>query len=201
MAKIFNKQVFNTTYKDDHTDSDGYHRILFNSGRALQARELTQLQTIVQKEITRLGQNVFKDGAPVNNSASSFNKKLEFIKIKASTPLPSNVDIIDNVFVGQTSGIKIRVEDKLAATATDPETLYVTYLETPQAQSGETALRVTANETLSGTIDGSTYTFDVQQENSSSNPATGQGLSYQTGEGSFFAVGRFVFLVTLKTSI
>ncbi len=90
-----------------------------------------------------------------------------FIKIKASTPLPSNVDIIDNVFVGQTSGIKIRVEDKLAATATDPETLYVTYLETPQAQSGETALRVTANETLSGTIDGSTYTFDVQQENSS----------------------------------
>jgi len=193
MTKIFNKQVFNTTYKDDHADSDGYHRILFNSGRALQARELTQLQTIVQKEITRLGQNVFKDGAPVNNSSSSFNKKLEFIKIKASTPLPSNVDIIDNVFVGQTSGIKVRVDDKLAATATDPETLYVTYLETPQAQAGETALRVTANETLSGTIDGSTYTFDVQQENSSSNPATGQGLSYQTGEGSFFAVGRFVF--------
>ena len=193
MTKIFNKQVFNTTYKDDHADSDGYHRILFNSGRALQARELTQLQTIVQKEITRLGQNVFKDGAPVNNSASSFNKKLEFIKIKGSTPLPSNVDIIDNVFVGQTSGIKIRVDDVLVATATDPETIYVTYLETPTAQAGETALRVTANETLSGTIDGSTYTFDVQQENSSSNPATGKGLSYQTGEGSFFAVGRFVF--------
>lgn len=193
MAKIFNKQVFNTTYKDDHTDSDGYHRILFNSGRALQARELTQLQTIVQKEITRLGQNIFKDGAPVNNSSSSFNKKLEFIKIKASTPLPSNVNIIDNVFVGQTSGIKVRVDDKLAATATDPETIYVTYLETPSSQAGETALRVTANETLSGTIDGSTYTFDVQQENSSSNPATGKGLSYQTGEGSFFAVGRFVF--------
>lgn len=113
MPKIFNKQVFKTTYKDDHADSDGYHRILFNSGRALQARELTQLQTIVQKEITRLGQNVFKDGAPVNNAGSAFERKLEFVKIKATTPIPTTVDIRGNVFVGQTSNIKVRVNDVL----------------------------------------------------------------------------------------
>jgi len=193
MPKIFNKQVFQTTYKDDHADSDGYHRILFNSGRALQARELTQLQTIIQKEITRLGQNVFRDGAPVNNAGSAFERNLEFVKIKATTPLPSNVSIIGNVFVGQTSNIKIRVEDVLAATDTDPETLYVTYLDTPEASSGQTAPRVTPDETLSGTIDGNTYTFDVQQENTALNPATGRGIAYATGEGSFFAVGRFVF--------
>ena len=114
MPKTFNKQVFKTTYKDDHKDSDGYHRILFNSGRALQARELTQLQTILQKEITRLGNNVFRDGAPVNNAGSAFERNLEFIKIKSTTPLPTTVDVIGNVFTGQTSSIKIRVEDKLA---------------------------------------------------------------------------------------
>ena len=47
--------TFNTTYKDDFRDSDNYHRILFNSGKALQARELTQLQTIIQKEVERFG--------------------------------------------------------------------------------------------------------------------------------------------------
>ena len=46
MPNIFNKNTFATTYKDDFVDSANYHRILFNSGRALQARELTQMQTI-----------------------------------------------------------------------------------------------------------------------------------------------------------
>ena len=59
----FTKNSFETTYKDDFIDSDNYHRILFNSGRALQARELTQMQTIIQEEVARFGRNVFKDGA------------------------------------------------------------------------------------------------------------------------------------------
>ena len=41
MPNNFNKNTFATTYKDDFVDSANYHRILFNSGRALQARELT----------------------------------------------------------------------------------------------------------------------------------------------------------------
>ena len=48
MATTFTKNTFGVTYKDDFADSDNYHRILFNSGRAVQARELTQAQTITQ---------------------------------------------------------------------------------------------------------------------------------------------------------
>ena len=59
----FNKSTFETTYKDDFDSSDNFHRILFNSGRALQARELTQMQTIIQEEIARFGRNIFKEGA------------------------------------------------------------------------------------------------------------------------------------------
>ena len=39
MATTFTKDLFSTTYKDDFTDSANYHRILFNSGNALQARD------------------------------------------------------------------------------------------------------------------------------------------------------------------
>jgi len=66
MPTTFTSNVFSSTYKDDFLDSDNYHRILFNSGRALQARELTQMQTIIQEEIARFGRNIFKDGAAVN---------------------------------------------------------------------------------------------------------------------------------------
>ena len=51
MVTAVGENTFSTVYNDDYADSDHYHRILFNSGRALQARELTQSQTIIQKEI------------------------------------------------------------------------------------------------------------------------------------------------------
>ena len=66
MATTFTKSTLATTYKDDFRDSDNYHRILFNSGVGLQARELTQLQTILQNQISRFGNNVFKEGAVQN---------------------------------------------------------------------------------------------------------------------------------------
>ena len=43
MATDLTQNTFSSTYKDDWDKNDNYHRILFNSGRALQARELTQL--------------------------------------------------------------------------------------------------------------------------------------------------------------
>ena len=61
MATTFTDTLFSTKYKDDYADSDGYYRILFNSGRSLQARELTQMQTIIQKQIERFGNNIFKE--------------------------------------------------------------------------------------------------------------------------------------------
>ena len=62
MATNLSNVTFSNVYKDDFADSDNFHRILFNSGKALQARELTQMQTIIQKEIERFGSNIFRDG-------------------------------------------------------------------------------------------------------------------------------------------
>ena len=65
MATVYTDTLFETKYKDDFNDSDGYYRILFNSGRALQGRELTQMQTIINKQIERFGNNIFKEGSAV----------------------------------------------------------------------------------------------------------------------------------------
>ena len=53
-----------------------YHKILFNSGKALQARELTQLQTILQNQIQRFGDNIFKEGAVVKPGGAKINPKV-----------------------------------------------------------------------------------------------------------------------------
>ena len=81
MATTFTETTLSTTYKDDFRDSDNFHRILFNTGVGLQARELTQLQTILQKQIERFGNNVFKEGAVVQPGGTNINPQYEFIKL------------------------------------------------------------------------------------------------------------------------
>ena len=52
-------------YYDDFDTTDNFHRVLFRPGFAVQARELTQLQSILQNQIERHGQNVFKEGTVI----------------------------------------------------------------------------------------------------------------------------------------
>ena len=52
---------FNVTpYYDDYDVKKQYYRILFKPGRAVQARELTQIQSMVQKQIDLLLSHHFK---------------------------------------------------------------------------------------------------------------------------------------------
>ena len=196
MAKDFTEQVFRTTYKDDFKDSDNYHRILFNSGRALQARELTQLQTIIQKEISRLGSNLFVEGAAIQTAGLKVTNNYEFIKLAPPSVLPSNLALMENsIFEGLDSGIKVRVNQAVSAVDADPETLYVTYLDAPaQIGVGETvSRRVIPGETLTGIVNGNVVDVVVQTTNSSINPALGKGSLCEISEGSFFVQGHFVF--------
>ena len=47
-------------YYDDFDKDDNFHRVLFRPGFAIQARELTQLQSIMQNQIERFAHG-FKD--------------------------------------------------------------------------------------------------------------------------------------------
>lgn len=192
MPKTYTEQVFRTTYKDDFSDSASYHRILFNSGRALQARELTQLQTIIQREISRFGSNIFKDGAMVNPGGVKINNSYEFIKIAGNdTVFDTVTDLRDVVFTGQTTNIKVKVFQAVAASGGDPDTLYVQYLDLPE--TGDVAKRVQAGETLNGTVNNNEVNLIVQTTNTTTNPAVGQGSLFEVADGSFFVQGHFVF--------
>ena len=186
----FTKNSFETTYKDDFVDSDNYHRILFNSGRALQARELTQMQTIIQEEVARFGRNVFKDGAAVNPGGPTINNSFEFVKLNTTTNKLPTISLIGIEFTGATSSVKGRVVRVETASGSDPATLYVQYTDTnTSGLSGTSVVRFTAGENITG--GGETLT--VQTTNTVANPATGQGTIISNAGGDFFVRGHFVF--------
>ena len=57
---------FNTQpYFDDFDENKNFHKILFKPGVAVQARELTQIQSILQDQIGKVGKFVLSDGSKV----------------------------------------------------------------------------------------------------------------------------------------
>lgn len=190
MTKQFTQNIFESTYRDDYRDSDNFHRILFNNGRPGQAREFTQLQTIIQKEITRFGKNIFKEGAAVNPGGVTVNNAFEFIKLNTSlNVIPNDVtDLIGVSFTSQ-SGIVFEVIEVVEPTSSDPATIYGAYKNTTSGTSGETAIRVAPGEILSG----GGFTLTVQSTNTIANPAVGVGTRVSIHAGDFFTQGRFVF--------
>ena len=127
MANQFTATTFSDTYKDDFKDSAGYHKVLFNSGRALQGRELNQLQTILQTQISRMANNIFMDGAAVSPKSSGAGTDIvDFIKVDSLTN--SEADYIGAVFKGPagtgTLGQLFQVNHVTAAANGDYATLY-----------------------------------------------------------------------------
>lgn len=191
MATNLTNTVFSSTYKDDFRDSDGYHKILFNTGRALQARELTQIQTILQNQISRMGSNIFKEGAVVKPGGANVNPKFEYVKLNTSLHAVEN-DLSVYVgleFTGQDSQIRAKV---LRATphvsADEPATLFVRYTSTKGDTTSSTATtkRFIKNEK----IDGGAFTLQVEN----SNDAVGVGTLATLAEGVYYVRGHFVFV-------
>ncbi len=199
MATTLSSTIFPAKFKDDFADSDGYHRILFNAGRTLQARELTQMQTILQKQIERLGSHTFKEGAVVRPAEQTLNNGYEFVKLDPTSNALSTdpADINGTTFTGQTSGVTARAIEGVQATGSDPATVYFAYTNSPSSQSGNTTVRFTPGETITN----GSAVLKVQIINTTANPAVGRGTRLSLGSGIYYVQGYFVFTDAQSTIV
>jgi hypothetical protein len=193
MVSTVTSTTFSQTYKDDFADSDNYYRILFNSGRALQARELTQLQTIIQREAERHARFVFREGGAVSSGAISVNNRYQFIKLNTTTySLPAAyASLIGETFTGQTSTIKMRILNIIPAEGGDPATLFVEYTDNSSVSGTATSVQATPTEILNGDTSGTN--LQVQTTNTTLNPAVGKGTVLSVQASTYFVAGHFVF--------
>ena len=74
---------FNTEpYNDDFDENNKFYRILFRPSFAVQARELTQLQSILQQQIARTGDHLFKQGAMVVPGQIFCDTNYNYVKLQ-----------------------------------------------------------------------------------------------------------------------
>ena len=68
-------------YFDDFNEDKGFARVLFKPGVALQARELNQLQSILQNQVERFGSHVFKAGSVVSGCAEKPVRNVRYVAV------------------------------------------------------------------------------------------------------------------------
>ena len=180
-------------YYDDFDTTDNFHRVLFRPGFAVQARELTQLQSILQNQIEKFGTHMFKEGSMVIPGQTGFTN--EYYAVKLQPTFNSNTvstyvnDYIGKTITGATSGVKATVIGFTAATTTDPLTLYVKYTQTGTDNVTTTFANneeIQANGVVNNAVAG-TSTAQLQ-----STSATATGSAANIEEGVYFVRGQFV---------
>ena len=168
-------------YYDDFDATDNFHRVLFRPGFAVQARELTTLQSILQDQIEKFGTHMFKEGAMVIPGQSGFTNEYYAVKLQSSfnsNPVSGYVsDYIGKTITGATSGVKATVIGFESATTTDPLTLFVKYTQTGTDNTSTVFAnneQIQANGAVGGIVAGSSSA----QLQASDATATGSACKY-----------------------
>ncbi len=140
-------------YFDDFSESKKFHRILFRPAFAVQARELTQSQTILQNQIEKVSDHLFEKGAMVIPGEIAYDLNYKSVKLTSFTGTSTLANLVNVEFTGATSGVIARTINSSVATSDDPNTLYVKY---ESSGSSNIATTFTDGETCNGTavIDG-----------------------------------------------
>jgi len=114
-------------YYDDYSEDKKFHRVLFRPAFSVQARELTQLQTIQQNQIERLSDHFFEKGTMVIPGEISYDLNYTAVKLTSFTGSSTLSDFVGKTFKGATSGVIGTIINSVATENTDPNTLYIKY--------------------------------------------------------------------------
>lgn len=183
-------------YFDDYDPNNNYYRILFKPSVAVQTRELTQLQTILQDQIDKFGRHIFKDGSIVEGCTITYDNKYEYVKLQDLDVNGAVLNInnyVGNKLVNAANLQAIIVNSVPGLEANDPDlnTIYVRYLNSALYANGVQQKTFDASEAVFVTTSDNVNIANVFVAASSYTPI-GTGYAVSVNEGVIFKDGFFV---------
>lgn len=144
-------------------EANHYHQVVFRPAVAVQARELNDLQGILQNQIERFGSNIFKDGSIVEGCSVEFIADLEFIGIadqfnNNSALAQNDPSLINAVIIGGNTGCQaLLVGSQTGFIRQSPGRFFIRY--TAPGTNGDT--KFLAGETLNVYSANTSYIEDI----------------------------------------
>lgn len=183
-------------YYDDFDPSKNFHRILFKPGYAVQARELTQSQSILQNQISQFASAIYSQNTPVTGGKITTNLHATYVKLNNSDINGGTVTASNflNRIIQDSSGTvlaKVVATSETTSSGTtlgDPPTLFITFLSGTKFVSGDyisctdgsNYIATVAADTISTTTTG-TVTY----------PSTGLSSVVSISDGVYWVVNGY----------
>ena len=170
-------------YFDDFDPTKNFHRILFKPGYAVQARELTQSQTILQNQISNFASAIYSQNTPISGGKVTTNLNCYYIRLNSTY---NGVSISAGNFLNKTiTDTTGTILAKVIATAEgaingDPPTLIVTYIS---------GVQFTDNAIVTPT-DGSNFQAQVSPSVTGT-PSTGFSSVASISSGVYYIVNGY----------
>ena len=194
-------------YFDDFDPADDFHKVLFKPGYPVQARELTNLQSILQNQIEKFGQHFFKEGAKVIPGNTGYTQLYYCVQLQNNfqgVPVSAYADqLIGTKITGQDSGVTAVVDKVLLSEDSERNnlTLYINYLSSNtnnnSTQTFSDGENLTTNVTIaSGLLGNTTIAAGSPFAITVSNEAAATGSAFNISEGIYFIRGNFVTVET-----
>ena len=122
-------------YFDDFDTQSNYYKVLFKPAYPVQARELNNLQSILQDQVENVGNHFFKEGAKVIPGQTTYLSSFSAVQIEpqfTGLPVSTYLDqLINKTLTGRRSGVTAKVVKYLTDSESERGnyTLYVDYVE------------------------------------------------------------------------
>lgn len=174
-----------------------YARLLFKPRIAVQTREVNELQTLLQQQISRFGQHIFKEGSLVLPGEIKFDTRYTYLLVNSNL-VGGNPDLADsdyreanlhnriiygpNINEADPTNIRALVVGSLEPDTNGYVTLFIKYIHSAGASGdstfadGQTLYRESSSISLPLKLSG----------------ATGFGSAASISEGVYFARGYFI---------
>lgn len=173
-------------YFDDYKEDKQYYEVLFVPQRAVQVRELNQLQTMFYEQVGRFGSHVFEEGSVVIPGESNYDLELNFVAVSIND-YQNVVNRFgnENITIEDSSGIKANLKIFRQPEGVDPAVFYVEYMSSDAATGDQ---NVFPEESLLSIKDndGEFATAVVE--------STGKASKFTLSSGVWFINGRFVLV-------
>jgi len=198
-------------YYDDFDETNEYYRVLFRPGVGVQTREMNQLQSILQNQISKVGNHLFKDGSLVIPGQVQYNDKLKYLKVSAyslgtdDAGNPLTLDYLEGLNLNSAAdgtGVQAHIIKAIDSTNTDPVTLVLLYTSGTENSAGTGNKIFTANQTLYVIPDGNTVPNTNQTITVNSGADyTGRSVVAGIQTGVYYYKGTFVTVPATTISI
>jgi len=134
-----NTVLASAPYYDDYNESKNYHKILFRPSVPLQARELNQVQSILQNQIERFGDYVVQSGSIIKSSGNLETiDNARFIAVQDNSHT-ENTDYAGATIVGQDTGVEAVILTGIDGfnASSRPSKFFITYTKPGRNANGD----------------------------------------------------------------